>query len=65
MLSFALITILIYFQDRLSAIKKSEQINDSDGKDDTTITIINIVISIGLQIVNRFLWISLFYILDI
>lgn len=34
-------------------------------KDDTSVTIINIVISLGLQVVNRFLWFALYYILDI
>ena len=61
--SFGVITVLMFVQDYLS--KARAQKNDSDNIDDTTITILNIIISIGLQIVNRFLWIALFYILDI
>jgi hypothetical protein len=62
-LSFGIITVLMFVQDYLS--KSRAQKNDIDQIDDTTITILNIIISIGLQIVNRFLWIALFYILDI
>jgi len=63
--SFGIITVLMFIQDYLSKTSEANKTKtDSDGQDDTTITVLNIVISVGLQIVNRFLWFALFYILD-
>ena len=56
--SFGLITLLDYIQENIATAKNGD-INDS------SITVINIVISVGLQVVNKFLWWALFFILDI
>lgn len=64
-ISFGIITLLTYVQENVVSTTQPSSTGQGDGINDNTITVINIAISVGLQIVNKFLWFALFFILDI
>jgi hypothetical protein len=64
LLSFALITGLVYIQDNY--VTTDTNTNDNvDAPTSNFTTILNICISLGLQVVNKILWLALFYLLDL